>query len=103
MYAKKLLRIDKTSRQRGRYALMEKELYKRFKDRRAHARKTSVRWIVHMARHLVKTQYPVAAGAEKVLQSWARVAAPFCPPLEDLSQEEDQLQEHDLGGDTACA
>jgi hypothetical protein len=64
MYAKKLLRIDKTSRQKGRYALMEKELYKRFKDRRAHARKTSARWIVHTARHLVKTLYASAAGAD---------------------------------------
>jgi hypothetical protein len=75
MHAKQLLRIDKTSRQKGRYALMEKQLYNRFKERRAHARKTSARWIVHTARHLVKTLHTEAASTDKPFKAgpgWLR-------------------------------
>jgi hypothetical protein len=75
MHAKTLLGIDKSSRQTGRYALMEKELFRRFKDRRARAQKTSARWIVHTARHLVKTLNPLAGGAIKPFKAgpgWLR-------------------------------
>ena len=49
-HASTLLRIDKDSRRVGKYAEMEKELFKRFKARRARARKASPRWLTHMAR-----------------------------------------------------
>jgi hypothetical protein len=40
-HAKKLLRIDETSRRQGKYVAMEKELFRLFRLRRAKARKTS--------------------------------------------------------------
>ena len=49
-HAGTLLRIDKESRKKGKYATMEKELFDRFKARRARARKASPRWLTHMAR-----------------------------------------------------
>jgi len=75
MYAKKLLRIDKTSRRIGRYAAMEKELYRRFADRRAHARKTSARWLVHTARHLMRTSFAEGLSPDKPFKAgpgWLR-------------------------------
>ena len=50
VHAGTLLRIDKTSRRVGKYAKMERQLFERFKARRARARKASPRWLTHMAR-----------------------------------------------------
>ena len=49
-HASTLLRIDRTSRKVGKYAAMERQLFDRFKARRARARKASPRWLTHMAR-----------------------------------------------------
>jgi hypothetical protein len=53
-HASTLLRIDKESRKKGRYAGMEKELFGIFKARRARGRKASAHWLTHTARHLMK-------------------------------------------------
>jgi len=50
VHACTLLRIDKDSRRVGKYAEMERQLFERFKARRARARKASPRWLTHMAR-----------------------------------------------------
>ena len=49
-HAGTLLRIDKESRKKGKYATMEQQLFDRFKARRARGRKASPRWLTHMAR-----------------------------------------------------
>ena len=49
-HASTLLRIDKTSRKKGKFAEMEAELFSRFKARRARGRKVSGRWLTAMGR-----------------------------------------------------
>jgi hypothetical protein len=71
-YAGRLLRIDKKSRRKGRYSLMEKDLYGRLSDRRKRARKVSARWIVHTARHLMRVHHPDKAEGFKVGPGWLR-------------------------------
>jgi hypothetical protein len=57
-HAASLMRIDTTSRQKGKYVQMEKKLYVKFRERRARARKCSAKWFVHTARHIMSTEYP---------------------------------------------
>jgi hypothetical protein len=71
-YAGRLLRIDKNSRRKGRYSLMEKDLYGRLSDRRKRARKVSARWIVHTARHLMRVHHPDKAEGFKAGPGWLR-------------------------------
>ena len=51
-------RIDKESRKKGKYLLMERELYHLFKERRAHGRKVSARWLSAVGKLLMKKLYP---------------------------------------------
>ena len=69
-HASTLLRIDKESRKKGKYAAMEKELFGLFKARRARGRKVSARWLTHAARHLLRQSNPQAAASFKAGKDW---------------------------------
>ena len=71
-YASSLLRIDREPgiRKMGKYGQMEIELYQRFKERRAHGRKVSGRWLTAMARQLVRVTHPESEF--KGGKSWRR-------------------------------
>jgi hypothetical protein len=69
-HAKSLLRFDKTSRKTGKYAPMETRLFSLFRERRARARKTSSRWLVHTARHIMRTEFTDEAAKFKGSTGW---------------------------------
>ena len=69
-HASTLLRINKESRKKGKYAAMEKELFGLFKARRARGRKVSARWLSHTARHLLRQSNPQAAASFKAGKNW---------------------------------
>ena len=71
-HAKTLLRIDKNSRKVGKYAGMERTLFTNFKQRRARARKTSTKWLVHMAKHIMRIDYPEHALDFQGSKGWAQ-------------------------------
>ena len=71
-HAGTLLRIDTDSRKKGRFALMETELFARFKARRARGRKVSGRWLTAMGRQLMLTLHPDQATTFKGGKSWRR-------------------------------
>jgi hypothetical protein len=71
-YAGRLLRINKNYSRKGRYSLMEKDLYGRLSDRRKRARKVSARWIVHTARYLMRVHHPDKAEGFKAGPGWLR-------------------------------
>lgn len=71
-HAGTLLRIDKESRRKGKWALMEKQLYARFKQRRARARKCSPKWFVHTARYIMRTEFSGEAAGFRGSRSWMR-------------------------------
>ena len=55
-YRQSLLRVDKqpNNRKKGAYPDMEREVYCRFKEKRARGRKVSARWVSSMARQVMK-------------------------------------------------
>lgn len=69
-HASKLTRFDLNSRKVGKYAAMEKTLFARFKARRAKARKTTSKWLVHMAKHIMRIDYPSLATEFKGSPGW---------------------------------
>ena len=71
-HAATLLRIDRESRKKGKYASMEKKLFASFKARRARGRKVSARWLTHMARNLLKAENEAAAAHFKGGPMWRR-------------------------------
>ena len=71
-HASSLLRIDKESRKKGKYAAMERDLFVLFKRRRARNRKSSGRWLTHMARHLLRQSNPTAALTFKGGKTWRK-------------------------------
>ena len=66
------MRIDKNSRKTGKYAEMEKLLFTKFKERRARARKTSTKWLVHTAKHFMRIDFPDLALDFKGSQGWVQ-------------------------------
>ena len=60
------------SRKKGKHYLMEKELYKLFRERRAHGRKVSARWLSATARSLMTQLHPGAASTFCGSKSWRR-------------------------------
>ena len=71
-HAATLLRIDKTSRKKGKFAEMEAELFSRFKARRARGRKVSGRWLTAMGRQLMQVVHPAQLASFKGGKSWRR-------------------------------
>ena len=71
-HAGTLVRIDKESRKKGKYAAMERELFEIFKARRARGRKVSARWLTHTARHILRQSNPQAAASFKGGKDWRR-------------------------------
>ena len=69
-HAKSLLRFDKESRKKGKYAPMETRLFTLFRERRARARKTSSRWLVHTAKHIMRNEFSEHAAAFKASKGW---------------------------------
>lgn len=69
-HAQNLLRIDKASRKKGKYASMERTLFARFRARRDRGRKTSGRWVTHTARKILRDTDPEAAAKFKGAASW---------------------------------
>jgi hypothetical protein len=67
-----LLRFDKNSRKKGKYAPMERTLFAKFKKRRARARKTTTKWLVHTARHVMRNDYPDYALDFKGSKGWVQ-------------------------------
>ena len=67
-----LLRVDKVpnSRRKGKYPDMEKEVYARFKAKRARGRKVSARWVSSTARQVMKELHPEVRFAATA--SWRR-------------------------------
>ena len=65
-------RIDKESRKKGKYVLMEKEVFSLFKARRAKGRKVSARWLSTTASIIMKELYPGQAAAFCGSKSWRR-------------------------------
>ena len=59
-YRQSLLRIDKVpdSRRKGRFPEMEREVFRRFKEKRARGRKVSARWVSSTARQVMKELHP---------------------------------------------
>ena len=53
-----LLRIDRKPRNKGKYADMENEVYKIYKERRARGRKVSGRWISAISRQVMARLHP---------------------------------------------
>eukprot|EP00966_Prymnesium_polylepis_P048875 1131082-Prymnesium_polylepis.1 len=51
---------------------MEKILFARFKERRRRARKCSSKWFVHVARHIMRTEFPDDAASFRGSRSWLR-------------------------------
>ena len=63
--AKKLLRIDRVDRSKGKYAQQEQKLYAQLKACRRRGRRCSLRWLTHTMRQLVRVAFPnneAAAG-----------------------------------------
>jgi hypothetical protein len=75
-HTKKLMCIDKESRKQGRFVPMEKVLFHLFKARRTRGRKTSSKWLVFTARHVMRTQFeddaPRFTGGRGWLQRFKR-------------------------------
>jgi hypothetical protein len=71
-HAATLLRIDKKSRQVGRFAEAENALVVAFKARRARGRKVSARWLTAMMRQLVRIHHPEHADSFKGGPMWRR-------------------------------
>ena len=71
-HAASLLRIDTTTRKKGKYEAMERELFARFKARRARGRKVSARWLTAMGRQLMQALHPAEAASFKGGKSWRR-------------------------------
>ena len=69
-HAKSLLRFDKTSRRKGKYTGMETRLFEYFRKRRSRARKTTSRWLVHTAKHIMRCEYPEHAAVFKASKGW---------------------------------
>ena len=71
-----LLRIDKnpSSRKKGKYPEMEKELYRRFKEKRARGRKVSARWVSATGRQVMAQLHPGVhfQGTYNWRRRWAR-------------------------------
>jgi hypothetical protein len=67
-------RIDNESRKKGKYFLMERELFSVFKESRAHGRKVSARWLSAVGKLLMKKHYPGQACATQFCgsASWRR-------------------------------
>jgi hypothetical protein len=71
-HASSLLRIDKESRKQGKYKEIEKELFQRFKARRARGRQVSGRWLTAMGKLLMKELDPERVHLFKGGKSWRR-------------------------------
>ena len=71
-HASSLLRIDKESRKKGKYLGMERNLYAKYRERRARGRKCSPKWFVHTARYIMRTEYPNDAANFKGSNGWRR-------------------------------
>ena len=71
-HAGTLLRIDSTSRKKGKFAAMEAALFDKFKARRARGRKVSGRWLTAMGRQLMLVMDPDRAASFKGGKSWRR-------------------------------
>jgi hypothetical protein len=71
-HAATLLRVDKTSRRVGKFAGMEKSLFALFRLRRARGRKCSARWFVHVAKHLMRKDFPEHAANFSGGRCWLR-------------------------------
>ena len=59
-YRQSLLRVDKhpSSRRKGKYPDLEKEVYRRFKEKRVRGRKVSARWVSSTARQVMMQLHP---------------------------------------------
>ena len=71
-HAASLMRIDKQSRRKGKFALMERILFSKFKVRRTRGRKCSPKWFPHTARHIMRTEFPEHAAGFKGSRGWMR-------------------------------